>query len=789
MNIPQFLRKGRTIISSDENDSVPSRIASTDKIIAALLLVFAIGLYASLLRDMQTVIGQFPKYPEAAIRFLQGGLDAERLLDFSPVYLGLCVLVAKFQSASFQSLFWIQICLVALTASGFFLILRRHFGRIISLCGALAFLLNTGVMVYAGVFEPEPVMMALLVLLVLFAGSRTPTGGLIAGVILTICLLTRPTVLLYALIVPIYFWLNLQGRQRSNVIAWFLFPVIIGIVFFAVKSISLTGSFPPPLMNPGTVFFEGNSPLASGAVVEYPTLVSELAAESPGRETDYHHAIYRLLARRATSTPLSQIQTNRVWSTGAVHFINDEPLHFIAQLTRKLFYIFHGYLWHDVTQAHVAESLLTKRFIPFVPLSLLSALAVCGLVVGLYRWKDFFLYYLVFFNQVAVMLITYTSERQRLSLLPFLILFAVVGLDWLLRCRPRPRLLPFLLLIPLAVFFSINSDLMRSNWRLWENYTRHKQMANETLWLRDERRFSEAAETLARSYAAAPWMGSLGIRPANLPVSSEGLTKMALREFSTVRGDDPDAHFDRAILLIETGELDAAEQSLTQLLQEGHSYYRGINRPSQPTYYLGRIAALRGRQVVAVEFMKTALSQAPGDPAILAQLAVLTNDKQFSAKLSRYFGEINALYYLALAHMENGHSAQAAEEFQRLLDKLPEYWKGQIHLAAALADSGRDEQAIATYLNAMQKQSGQVLWADKIIPAFRRRAELLPADDSAWFWYAATLAQCGFYLEARDVLKKSLAVTEKQDIRNALTDVEENIRRAGLSENEKVRPL
>jgi tetratricopeptide (TPR) repeat protein len=764
---------------SEECPFTPTPTATTDRIVFALVLIFTFGLYAAWLSDVQAVVGQFHKYPDAALRFLRGGMDSERLLDYSPVYLGLCVLIAKYMNSNFQILLWLQVFLVALTAAVLFLALRRHFGRVLSLGGAAAFLLNPGVLIYVGVYEPEPVMMALLALLVLFAGMLRPAGGAAAGAILAICALTRPTLALLVLLVPVYFWLNMGGRRRVATIALFLFPILAGLPFAANRGIALTGSFPPPLMDPGVSFFMGNNPLSGSTTPEFPPLVIEVAGEFPG-EVDYDHAVYRLVARRDTPEPLSHAGTNQYWTSRAMNFIRDEPFHFLGQLGRKLFFLFHSHRWHDLAEAHMADRLLTGGQLAFLPMSLVASLTFLGLLVGLPRWRRYFLYYAAFIIQVAAMLATYTAvERLRLSLLPFLVIFAAIGLDWMLR-PGRLRLLAVPVLLPLLFLFSREGDLARDNGRNWDNYLRQSELQEEAYRLRDALKFPEAATALARSYATAPWLEPFGIRPAGLPVPTGGLPIAALREFPVVRGGDSTSRLDRAILLIEAGELDEAERVLARLRREGHAFNRIINRPAQPAYYLGRVAALRGRQEEAVGFMQDALAQAPGDPAILAQLAAMTGEARYSDMLHRYFGDLNALLFLASAHMENGHPAQAATLLRRLVDRMPEYWKGKILLAAALADAGLDEEAVAAYLDAMRKRPEPVMFPEKILPAFRRQAERSATGDEAWYRYALSLRQSGRYVEARDVLKKSLAAAATPAARQELSTVEETIRRAGL---------
>ena len=102
------------------------------------------------------------------------------------------------------------------------------------------------------------------------------------------------------------------------------------------------------------------------------------------------------------------------------------------------------------------------------------------------------------------------------------------------------------------------------------------------------------------------------------------------------------------------------------------------------------------------------------------------------------------------------------------------------HVVAALADAGRDEEAIGTYLDAMEKRSEPLVFHEKILPAFRRRAECSAAGDVSWYRYALVLKQNGRYAEAREVLKKTLAAAATPTVLQELSTLDITIRQAGL---------
>ena len=416
-----------------------------------------------------------------------------------------------------------------------------------------------------------------------------------------------------------------------------------------------------------------------------------MVALYPG-ESDYHHAVFRLVARTVTGRDLTPGAANRFWSVKAADYIADHPGRFVSLLARRALHVFHRYRWDDLRTEWATGRVFDGRWFPFVPFAPVSALALLGLVIAIGSWRTFLLPLAIFLNQAGVMILTYATDRQRVSLYPFFVFFAAVALERLCSGgRWRRTLLAALAALTLA--FTLDSDLMRDNRRRWEGMSRIGVLVGEALRDRDNLDFAASRLKAARALAPAPFAAET-LRPARLPVASVELAGIAARELAIGSGSGASARLDRALLLVEAGRLDEAEAILTALEREGHAFESRPGSSSEPSYHLGRIAFLRGRPDEAVRFMRQALLRSPGDPAVLAQLACLTDDTSWADLVFRYFDDLDASFYLGRACLETGRAARAVESFGRLVTLLPDFVRGQVYRAAALGGSGRDIQAL-----------------------------------------------------------------------------------------------
>ncbi len=726
----------------------------------------------SLIAWLYPLPGAFRKYSLAAEQYLVGELADERLMDFSALYFHLSVWAERLLPAPETTLIWLQIVLAAASTALLFRLFERRLGAAWATASALVMALDRHFLVYARILEPEVLLLFCLLAFLWLLDEKTVWGPWLAGGAAALCLAIRPTFLPAFLLVPLYYlWRGEQGRPWLRISIAFLTPVAAMLLLLALRADAITGDVGTPMMNPGTVFFEGNNPLSQGTSAIYPPVVLAYVRHS-GEEPDPAHQHYRMVARAASGRELTIPEVNAFWSQLTVRFIREEPGRWISLVGVKLKRAFHGFRWHDVPPAWKLDQRLF--FIPAMPFALLSAFAFAGALFEAHRWRESLLYYTVAGLQLAVMLVFYVSARQRLVLLPALLYFAAIGARRLVRERAWAWLL---LVALLAVTFSLPDDAMadesyrRRGWRETEHRLEQVREASRSQPL------ALHSELAVEAVASAPWWLDW-LRPAYFPHDTGTLEERVAGLLASRRLQgrmSTPADFDLASVHLAAGQLAEARQLLEPLSELGQSVYRGGRHASEPLILLGRANALDGDRDRAVELLKQALERSPGDPFALAELIAL-GEGGYQKQLQIYWSPLDAQYLLGRALLVHGRPEDAAQALGFVIDRLKDFRDARVLLAAALGASGRLEEGSRHYLEATRIRPEPILAGDEISELFRAWSAVHPEGLEARLYAAQVLHRHGHFTEALGLLEKLVAPAhltdaverEKEKIRQAL---------------------
>lgn len=705
--------------------------------------------------------GVFRKYTLAAEQYLEGVLPDERLMDFSPLYLYLSLAAERLFGDADAVLMGLQIVLMALGAAMFYSLLEKRFGARLALVAIAVMAVDRNVLVYETTLEPEACLLFLLLAFLFFLDGRK--RPFLAGFCAALSLAIRPNFLPVFLLVPFYFWLHRHHKQSHQEQShhgrpWlkssvrFLVPVAAVFLLLMVRAWAITGDPRTPVMNPGTVFFEGNNPLSHGTSAVYPPVV--LAFVQHGDKIpDSAHQFYRDVARANAGRELSIAEVNAFWSERALLSIRAEPGRFLGLLGEKLLRSFHDFRWHDVPTAWRHDRLIP---VPPVPFALVASLALLGLLFDAGRWRESLLYYALVFSQLAVMLVFYVSARQRLPLLPALLYFAAVSVEKLISER-RWRWPLVGLIALLTVSLLLPNDLIRDELYRRQGYVETDRILNGLGAMKDQKApIAWHAEEVLDALAASPWWLER-IRPAGFPQEKRPLEEQLADVLTRRRLKAPPSRLDRAVIDLKAGRLDAAQAELESLCEEGRRFYRTAFQSSEPSFFLSRIAARRGEKARAVELLEEALLRSPGDPFVLAELLVLTEEPRYQRPLLDSLGSIDAQFLIGQALLFHERPREAAAAFGFVVKRMPDFREAHLLLAVALGESGRLEEGVRQYREAMRYGVEPILHSRKTVALFERWLALHPERPEARLFTAQVLHQHGRLATALRLLEEGAA--------------------------------
>lgn len=356
--------------------------------------------------------GYFAKYLTFADRILAGQMPRDRLADLSPGYLWFTVAL-RACGLSAIAIRTLQIVMLSI-AAGLCAIAARRFGTMAMIVAPLLLLGSRAALVCATEAEPETVILLMVSAALATLGDSRSSSGFLFG-LAAIC---RPVVTLGAVAVAIV--------ERSwKLIAGLMIPIVVMLIV----NVALTGDL--VLMDPGTVFYEGMNPSATGYEGVQPRIVNEM--ERASNEPDYLHVAYRIVASQSVGRQLTRAESNRFWTGKALAFVRAYPMAALRLTLHKLFFAIHSHDAYDLMTMARKDALLARY--PFIPFGALIALAGAGVLLARDRRRD--LLPLVVFALAGLLILAafYVTARQRNAILPALVVLAAAGVSEIIARR------------------------------------------------------------------------------------------------------------------------------------------------------------------------------------------------------------------------------------------------------------------------------------------------------------------------------------------------------------------
>jgi hypothetical protein len=592
--------------------------------------------------------GHFTKYLAPAE---SGRVPVDRLSDFSPTYFWALMLLHGKLHLAFATLRALQIVAVSIAAFCVAMAARRAGGWIAAGAAATLLLTSKAALLCATEAEPETlILVAASVALLLFGSRRTPAlFG--AGLALGIAAATRPGALL-AILLLAGWQIAREGLARRCLA--FVAGAALPILIVLGVNLMLTGD--ATIMDPGTVFYEGMNPSATGYAGVQPRIVNDL--EQTAHEADYLHVAYRLIAARAAGRPLTRAESNHYWTSKALAFVEDEPAAALRLAARKLVLASHSYdAWDLATLVSKSGELGS---VPWLPFGALFSLALAGFLLR--RDEVTVPAALYSLASAATLILFYVTSRQRNAVLPGLSILGGVAVGELVaRCRVNPRRA-----------FLFGAAIVAASLVLTLDGPRQHEDAHG--W-RSAFLGGEASRAAAQAMANGDSPRAAGIQavadtllPASMPRASLPAVAAVARQ-EAERTGNPARLFDLAVAMEKAGAWADADRVLARL--EGYVPIRENRATGSVSYYRARAALHLGRPADAL--LHQALNEAPGDANVLALAGVMAPARL--TELDRLHDPFTRDLALAQAHLDLGQREQAGGLLRELERRMPEWWR------------------------------------------------------------------------------------------------------------------
>ena len=609
----------------------------------------------------------FPKYWQLAADLLEGTLSRDRLNDVSPLYLWGVALIRMIDLSPFA----IRLLQFASNAATLALATTIAFrtGGATAGTATFAFLAaGKAMFLNASELEPESLILFLntLALFFLLGKERTRRNTFVGALAFGLSAVARPVVLPAALLVLAVVLLRDEAQRRVKV-SFSALGLALPLLLAMAATWLATGH--PSIMNPGTVFYEGMNPHATGYTSTEPLVVSDLRAEVD--EPDALHHSYRLIASRAEGVSPSAEASNRFWTGKAIEFMETHPM-LAAELTARK----TGFALHSFDAWDIGEMVWRDREIDWLPWIPFGVIVAFALVAAIVRWKDPIILALILFcgSYVAVMAIFYVSSRQRNALLSAAAILGGIGLAATVEALKRSRVrggLYLALILTISVALTVHGPWQRENIYSWTASFRSQVLVHQRHEAVERGDVAEAARLRAIDRT---WL--LGDDP-HIPAAPRDLVASIARgELS--RAESPQRLFDLALALQYAGDWDLSDRILVSLEEQGYEPIRRTYAVDSLAWYRALAAMHTGKPAEARAHLERSFEEAPSDPNVLAMQTALGTDDSAREELFRIHDRFTAELAISRAHYELGNLDEAKRIASEVHSAIPEWNRARL---------------------------------------------------------------------------------------------------------------
>ncbi len=319
-------------------------------------------------------------------------------------------------------------------------------------------------------------------------------GWFCVGLTLGALALTRENALILIVPVAVWLWSSLENRTvASRLLVVLITGASMVLLPVAARNRFVGGEWHLTTSQVGPNFYLGNNASADGTA----------GALREGRgSVEYERQDAIDLAQAAAKRTLTAGEVSRYWIGEAFSFIESHPRDWVKLLGRKFILLVNRSELVDTESQESYEegSPMLRALAHVMHFGVLAPLAVLGVVAGWSSRRRLLLLYAMAATYAATVVVFFVSARYRLPLVPFLMIFAAIGLSslpaFVQRANYRTR-------GAAAVIVCVTAAV--ANWPMWPSGTMAAVTENNLGTVsQEEKRFSDAERHYRRALELKP---------------------------------------------------------------------------------------------------------------------------------------------------------------------------------------------------------------------------------------------------------------------------------------------
>ncbi len=440
----------------------------------------------------------------------------------------------------------------------------------------------------------------------LFFSQQRDRHWWLGGIFFGLAAIARPNVLAFVMVLPLWFIFEYRRGWWRRLLV-FLVAFFVPILPVTVRNYIKSGRLVLVAWQGGTNFYIGNNEYSDGTTA----IVPGTRGSWWGGYNDV-----KIGAERALGRELKGVEIDRFWTAKGLEFWRRAPAMALLLTLKKLYLWFSGYEVSNDRDLYFFKRYTLLNFLLFqspvfkFPFGLILPLAIVGIYLTRWRWRVLLPVYLFLFAYTLSFVFFFVTARYRLPLVPFFILFAVVGVRRWLKVVGKEKIRALTIFLFCLILLNLN---LAGAGRRAEPAQNHFIAA---LGWHGQGKLAEAAAELEKALAldSAGNILSLGATlclEQNRLAEAERLAAAAVR----LHPGEPDAYGIAGNVLAEQGALDSAAVMFQRVVELDPYSAEGWHN-------LGNIYLTLRQPGMARQFYQRALRLSPAWPTALFHLGL-----------------------------------------------------------------------------------------------------------------------------------------------------------------------